>query len=24
VVCIVSGGNIDTDKLVKILQGQIP
>jgi len=24
VVCIVSGGNIDTGKLVKILQGQIP
>lgn len=24
VVCIVSGGNIDTDKLVKILQGEIP
>jgi len=24
VVCIVSGGNIDTDKLVKILQGGIP
>jgi threonine dehydratase len=24
VVCIVSGGNIDTNKLVKILQGQIP
>lgn len=24
VVCVVSGGNIDTDKLVKILQGQIP
>jgi threonine dehydratase len=24
VVCIVSGGNIDTDKLVKILQGQVP
>jgi len=24
VVCIVSGGNINTDKLVKILQGEIP
>ena len=24
VVCVVSGGNIDTVKLVKILQGQIP
>jgi threonine dehydratase len=24
VVCVVSGGNIDTDKLVKILQGEIP
>lgn len=24
VVCIVSGGNIDTDKLVKILQGEMP
>jgi threonine dehydratase len=24
VVCIVSGGNIDTEKLVTILQGQIP
>ena len=24
VVCIVSGGNIDTDKLVKILGGEIP
>jgi threonine dehydratase len=24
VVCVVSGGNIDTAKLVKILQGQIP
>jgi threonine dehydratase len=24
VVCIVSGGNIDTDKLVKILQREIP
>lgn len=24
VVCIVSGGNIDTDKLVKILEGQVP
>ncbi len=24
VVCIVSGGNIDTGKLVKILEGQIP
>jgi threonine dehydratase len=24
VVCVVSGGNIDTDKLVKILQGGIP
>jgi threonine dehydratase len=24
VVCIVSGGNIDTNKLVRILQGQIP
>jgi len=24
VVCIVSGGNIDTDKLLTILQGNIP
>jgi threonine dehydratase len=24
VVCVVSGGNIDTDKLAKILQGEIP
>ena len=24
VVCIVSGGNIDTDKLVTILQGGVP
>jgi threonine dehydratase len=24
VVCIVSGGNIDTDKLVRILQGEVP
>jgi len=24
VVCIVSGGNINTDKLVKILQGEVP
>jgi threonine dehydratase len=24
VVCIVSGGNIDTDKLVTILKGKIP
>ncbi len=24
VVCVVSGGNIDTGKLVKILQGEIP
>ena len=24
VVCIVSGGNIDTAKLIKILQGEIP
>jgi threonine dehydratase len=24
VVCAVSGGNIDTDKLVKILAGQMP
>lgn len=24
VVCVVSGGNIDTAKLVKILQGQVP
>lgn len=24
VVCIVSGGNIDTDKLIKILQGAVP
>jgi len=24
VVCIVSGGNIDTSKLVKILQGRVP
>ncbi len=24
VVCVVSGGNIDTEKLVKILQGEIP
>jgi threonine dehydratase len=24
IVCIVSGGNIDPSKLVKILQGQIP
>ena len=24
VVCIVSGGNIDTPKLVKILAGEIP
>ena len=24
VVCIVSGGNIDTDKLVKILQSEVP
>jgi len=24
VVCILSGGNIDSDKLIKILQGQIP
>ena len=24
IVCIVSGGNIDPSKLVKILQGQVP
>ncbi len=24
VVCVVSGGNIDADKLVTILNGQIP
>jgi len=24
VVCVVSGGNIDSDKLAKIFQGQIP
>ncbi len=24
IVCIVSGGNIDADKLVKILQGEVP
>jgi threonine dehydratase len=24
VVCVVSGGNIDTDKLVKILEGEMP
>ena len=24
VVCVVSGGNIDTSKLVKILRGEIP
>ena len=24
IVCIVSGGNIDLDKLVKIFQGKIP
>lgn len=24
VVCVVSGGNIDTDNLVKVLQGEIP
>jgi threonine dehydratase len=24
VVCVVSGGNIDTDRLIQILQGQVP
>jgi len=24
VVCIVSGGNIDTTQLIKILQGNVP
>ena len=24
VVCIVSGGNLDTDKLINILQGFVP
>lgn len=24
IVCIISGGNLDTDKLIQILQGQIP
>ena len=24
VVCVVSGGNIDTHKIVKLLQGEIP
>ncbi len=24
IVCIVSGGNIDLDKLIKIFQGKIP